>query len=71
MQEQFVFGIFEALDAIPTALMNVSESFSIETVVEGDEAIDISNKINFNITTASGRRRIADVIIHGIGREYI
>nr|XP_012229383.1 PREDICTED: uncharacterized protein LOC105676226 [Linepithema humile] len=71
VQEQFVFGVFQALDVIPVALMTVSESFSIETAVEGDEAIDISDAMNFNITTASGRQRIADVIIHSIERGYI
>jgi len=50
-------------------LLNLSASFSIETAVEGDEAIDISDAFNFNIT--GGGRRIADLIIHAIERGYI
>jgi len=67
-----VFGVFCSLEAIPLSLMDVSESFSIDTAVESDEAIDIGDAVSFPyITTASKRQRIADVIVHAVEKGFI
>ncbi|XP_012524822.1 uncharacterized protein LOC105830189 [Monomorium pharaonis] len=71
VQEQFVFGVFTSLDAIVLCLVDVSESFSIDTAVKGDQAVDISDGVTFSIATASERRRIADVIVHAVEKGYI
>lgn len=74
VKEQFVFGVFSSLDAIPLCLLEpvVAESFTIDTVVEGDEAIDIGEVASVScIATASGRQRLADVIVHAVERGYI
>jgi len=72
VKEQCVVGVFASLDAIPLCLMDVSESFTIDNAVEGDEEINISNVLNFSyLATASGRQRIVDVISHATEKGYI
>jgi len=67
-----VFGVFGSLDAIPLSLMDVDESFSIDTAVQGDEAIDIGDVASFScFTTASERQRLADVIVHAVEKGFI
>jgi len=52
--------------------MEVDESFSIDTAVEGDEAIDIGDVVSFSyFTTASERQRLADVIVHAVEKGFI
>jgi len=72
VKEQFVFGVFGSLDTIPLSLMDVDESFSIDTAVQDDEPIDIGDAVSFsNITTASKRQRLADVIVHAVEKGFI
>ncbi|XP_011165800.2 uncharacterized protein LOC105200105 [Solenopsis invicta] len=72
VQEQFVYGVVGSLDAIPLCLMEVSESFTLENIVEGDEAINMSDVVTIPcIETTSGRQRIADVIVHAVEKGYI
>lgn len=75
MKEQFVFGVFASLDAIPLCLIDVSESFTIDTIIKSDEAVDIgdviSSMFSSYIATASGRQRLADVIVHAVEKGYI
>ncbi|KAL0122174.1 hypothetical protein PUN28_007132 [Cardiocondyla obscurior] len=71
VKEQSVFGVFAALDAIPLCLMDVSE-FSLDNAVTGDEAVDCGDAMHFSyIATASGRQRIADVIVEAVEKGYI
>ncbi|KYN36266.1 hypothetical protein ALC56_09226 [Trachymyrmex septentrionalis] len=71
VKEQFVFGVFASLDAILLCLIDLSESFTIDTAIEGDEAIDISDGISFSDLTTIGRQRLADVIVHAVEKGYI
>lgn len=72
VKEQFVFGVFASLDAIPLCLMDVPESFTIDTAVESDEAINIGDAVSLShIETASGRQRLADVIVDAVEKGYI
>lgn len=72
MKEQFVFGVAASLDSIPLCLMDVSESFTIDTAVMGDEAIDIGDAVDLLcIATASEKRRLADVVVDAVERGYI
>ncbi|KAM0736764.1 hypothetical protein ACS0PU_006413 [Formica fusca] len=72
VKEQFVFGVFNALEAIQVGLMNVPESFTIDTAVQDNEAVDIGEIVSLpNIATTSGRQRLADVIVHAFEKEYI
>lgn len=66
-----MFGVFASLDAIPLCLINVSESFTIDTAVESDEEIDIGDAMSFSYFTTSGRQRLADVIVHAVEKGYI
>ncbi|XP_071556663.1 uncharacterized protein [Temnothorax nylanderi] len=72
VKEHFVFGVFTSLEAIPLCQLNVSESFTIDTVVKGDEAIDIGDAVDLPCNeTASGRQRLADVIVHAVEKGYM
>lgn len=72
VKEQFVFGVAASLDSIPLCLMDVSESFTIDTAVMGDEAIDIGDAVDLLcIATASEKRRLADVVVDAVERGYI
>ncbi|KAL6263306.1 hypothetical protein P5V15_006104 [Pogonomyrmex californicus] len=72
VQEQFGFGVFAALEAIPLTLIDVPESFSIETVVEDNNAVDCGDLVSFStIKTANDRQRISDVIVHAVEKGYI
>jgi len=71
VKEQFVFGVFASLDAIPLCLIDLSESFTIDTAIEDNEAIDISDVISFSYLTTIGRQRLADVIVHAVEKGYI
>lgn len=72
MKEQFIFGVFNALEAIPLSLIDTPESFNIETAIQSNEAIDIGESSLFHhIETASGRQRLADVIVHAFEKGYI
>lgn len=52
--------------------MDVSESFNIDTAVQGNEAVDIGElTLLSHIATASGRQRVADVIVHAFEKGYI
>ncbi|XP_029169220.1 uncharacterized protein LOC114939165 [Nylanderia fulva] len=72
VKEQFIFGVILALEAIPIMLLDASESFNINTVVQGNEAVDLSEAVSLsNIATANGRQRVADVIVHAFEKGYI
>lgn len=67
-----MFGVFTSLDSIPLCLMDVSESFTIDTAVKSEEAVDIGDAVDLSyIATASGRQRLADVIVHAVEKGYI
>lgn len=52
--------------------MEVSESFSIDTAIQGNEAVDIGEVVSLShIATTSGRQRLADVIVHAFEKGYI
>ncbi|EFN66536.1 hypothetical protein EAG_11030 [Camponotus floridanus] len=72
VKEQFIFGVLTALEAILLSLIDIPESFNINTVIQGNEAIDIG-EISFlhPVETTSGRRRLADVIVHAFEQGYI
>ena len=67
-----MFGVFASLDAIPLCLIDLPESFTIDTAVEDNETIDISDVIlSFSYLTTIGRQRLADVIVHAVEKGYI
>lgn len=71
-----MFGVFASLDAIPLCLIDISESFTLETIVNEttDETIDvgdIASSMLSHIATASGRQRLADVIVHAVEKGYL
>lgn len=52
--------------------MNVPESFTIDTAIQDNEAVDIGEIVSLPIiATTSGRQRLADVIVHAFEKEYI
>ncbi|XP_018403101.1 PREDICTED: uncharacterized protein LOC108780029 [Cyphomyrmex costatus] len=71
VKEQFVFGVFASLEAIPLCLIDISDSFTIDTAVKSDEAIDVGDAISFSDLTTNGRQRLADVIVHAVEKGYI
>lgn len=72
MKANFSFGLVFALEAIPFALLDPSQSFDLDVIIKGDEAMDVADVMTVsNITTSSGRRRLADVIVHAVENGYI
>ncbi|XP_050458495.1 uncharacterized protein LOC126855136 [Cataglyphis hispanica] len=72
VKEQFIFGVFNALEAIQVSLMDVPETFNIDTAIQDNEAIDIGEIVSLPyIATTSGRQRLADVIVHAFDKGYI
>lgn len=72
MKEQFIFGVVAALEIIPLSLKELSSSFDLDSNFKSNEAIDLGVAAEFfNIETASGRQRLADVIIHAVDNGFM
>ncbi|XP_032680861.1 uncharacterized protein LOC116848656 isoform X2 [Odontomachus brunneus] len=72
VKENFILGVVFATEAIPFAIMDPSESFDLDVLVKGDEAVDIADVWALrNIATSSGRRRLADMLIHAVEHGYL
>lgn len=72
MKENFVFGIVFSLEAIPFGLLDPSQSFDLDVLIKGNEAVNIADVFTVsNIGTSSGRQRLADVIVHAVENGYL
>lgn len=75
IKEQFVFGVFTSLEAIPLGYVEVSPTFNldnIEVITKNDEAVDIAELITLSsISLQSGRQRVADVVVDAVEKGYI
>jgi len=72
VKEQFVFGLVFALEAIPFALLDPSESFDLDIIIKGNDAMNVADVMTVsNITTPNGRQRLADIIVHAVENEYL
>ncbi|XP_011334933.1 uncharacterized protein LOC105277902 [Ooceraea biroi] len=72
VKDHFIFGLVFSLEAIPFALLDPSQSFDLDVIIKGDEAMNVGDVMAVsNITTSSGRRRLADVIAHAVDNGYI
>lgn len=71
VKENFIFGVTFALEAIPFCLLDPSQSFDLDAI-KGDEEVDVSEIFAVsNIQTASGRQRLADVIVHAVEKGFL
>lgn len=72
VKDYFIFGLTFALEAVPFCLLDPSQSFDLDAIVKGDEAVNIADVWTLsNIATSSGRRRLADVIVHAVENGYL
>ncbi|XP_032680862.1 uncharacterized protein LOC116848657 [Odontomachus brunneus] len=72
VKENFILGVVFAIEAIPFALLDPSELFDLDDLVKGDEAMDIADVwASLKIATSSGRRRLADMLIHAVEHGYL
>lgn len=72
VKQQSMFGMVFATEALPFSLLDETEAFDLDTLIKGDEAVDIATVWQLtNIQTQSGRRRLADVIVHAVDRGYL
>lgn len=72
VKEHFVFGLLFALEAVPFGLLDPSQSFDLDVLIKGNEAVDIADVFTLsNIETSSGRQRLADVIVHAVENGYL
>lgn len=71
MKEQFIFGLVAVLEIIPLSLME-APPIDLDSMFKTNEAVDITEVIEFfNIETASGRQRLADVIVHAVDNGFM
>lgn len=72
MKENFVLGMVFAIEAIPFALLDPSQSFDLDALIKDDKKMNIADVWNLDdIATPSGRQRLADVLVHAIEHEYL
>lgn len=72
MKENFIVGLTFALESIPFCLLDPSQSFDLDAIIKGNEAVNIADVWTVsNIETSSGRQRLADVIAHAVENEYL
>lgn len=72
MKENFILGAVFAMEAIPFALLDPSESFDLDALIKGDKAMEIADVWSLpDIATSSGRQRLADMLIHAVEHEYL
>lgn len=67
-----MLGLTFSIEAIPFCLLDPSQSFDLDAIITGDEAVNIADVWTLsNIETSSGRRRLADVIVHAVENGYL
>ncbi|XP_011699913.1 PREDICTED: uncharacterized protein LOC105457132 [Wasmannia auropunctata] len=72
VKRNFIVGLAFSLEAVPFCLLDPSQSFDLDAIVKGDEAVNIADVWTLsNIETSSGRRRLADVIVHGVENGFL
>lgn len=72
VKENFIFGLTFAMESVPFCLLDPSQSFDLDAIVKGDEAVNIADVWTLsNIETSSGRQRLADIIVHAVKNEYL
>ncbi|XP_011864138.1 PREDICTED: uncharacterized protein LOC105560023 [Vollenhovia emeryi] len=72
VKENFIVGAAFSMEAIPFCLLDPSQSFDLDAIIKGDEAVNIADVWTLsNIETSSGRQRLADVIVHAVENGYL
>ncbi|XP_011699915.1 PREDICTED: uncharacterized protein LOC105457133 [Wasmannia auropunctata] len=72
VKETFIVGLMFSLEAIPFCLLDSSQSFDLDVIIKSNEAVNIDDVWTLsNIETSSGRRRLADVIVHAVENGYL
>ncbi|XP_025162063.1 uncharacterized protein LOC105183226 isoform X2 [Harpegnathos saltator] len=72
VKENFILGAIFALEAIPFTLFDPSQSFDLDAIIKGDEAVDIADVWNLHeIESSSGRKRLADMLVHAVEHGYL
>jgi len=72
VKEYFVVGLAFSLESIPFGLLDPSQSFDLDAIIKGNEAVNIADVWALsNIETSSGRQRLANVIVHAVEKGYL
>ncbi|KAL0107258.1 hypothetical protein PUN28_015653 [Cardiocondyla obscurior] len=72
VKEYFIVGLVFSTEAVPFCLLDPSQSFDLDAIVKSDEEVNIADVWTLsNIETSAGRRRLADVIVHGVTNGYL
>jgi len=67
-----VLGLVFSTEAVPFCLLDPSQSFDLDALVKGNEAVNIADVWTLsNIETSSGRQRLADIIVHAVENGYL
>ncbi|KAJ8664719.1 hypothetical protein QAD02_006381 [Eretmocerus hayati] len=70
VNEQFIHGLVFGLEALPAAMLSPEETFNSE--VTGDEKVEIMDIWVLNrLKTPEKRRRLADMILDAVERQYL
>ncbi|KAL6263305.1 hypothetical protein P5V15_006103 [Pogonomyrmex californicus] len=72
VKEYFIVGLVFATESIPFCLLDPSQSFDLDAIIKGNDAVNIADVWTLsNIETSSGRRRLADAIVHAVENGYL
>lgn len=60
------------MEALPFCALPDSEAFDLDSLIKGDEAVDIADIWTIpDIRDQKGRRRLADVLLHAYEYGYL
>ncbi|XP_011165794.1 uncharacterized protein LOC105200103 [Solenopsis invicta] len=72
VKQNFKLGLIFSLEAIPFCLLAPSQSFDLDAIIKGNEAVNIADVWTLSkIESSSGRQRLADVIVHAVENGYL
>jgi len=72
VKDNFIVGLTFSLEAVPFCLLDPSQSFDLDAIIKGNEAVNIADVWTLsNIETSSGRQRLVDVIEHAVENGYL
>jgi len=67
-----VLGLVFSTEAVPFCLLDPSQSFDLDALIKGNEAVNIADVWTLSkIETSSGRQRLADIIVHAVENGYL
>ncbi|XP_046822234.1 uncharacterized protein LOC124425658 [Vespa crabro] len=72
VKEQFFYGIVFAIEALPFTMLDNSQAFDLDTLIKGDEKVNINNVWTLGKLESQWKRlRLADVIVHAVENGFL